>query len=112
MVESDIASCVEATLHHQFMQAVEERISDGHVLKLLRALSRAGVMEDGQVRRSDAGTPQGGLWSAAHNEPCGDPSIVSDHFPSSMTSAANHFWTSRRTRLSAMRCSRNVSNQV
>jgi retron-type reverse transcriptase len=41
------------------MEAVEERICDQPVLKLLRA----GVMEDGQVRRSEAGTPQGGVVS-------------------------------------------------
>jgi RNA-directed DNA polymerase len=59
-VETDIASCFEAIPHDQLMQAVEERISDRHVLKLLRAMLRAGVMEDGQVRRGVAGTAQGG----------------------------------------------------
>jgi RNA-directed DNA polymerase len=34
-----------------------------HVLKLLRAMLRAGVLQDGSVRRSDAGTPQGGVIS-------------------------------------------------
>jgi hypothetical protein len=48
---------------------VEERICDQPVLKLLRAMLRAGVMEDGQVRRTGAGTPQGGLCSAEHNAP-------------------------------------------
>jgi RNA-directed DNA polymerase len=42
------------------MSAIEERIVDRHVLKLLRAMLRAGVMKDGSVTRSDAGTPQGG----------------------------------------------------
>ncbi len=42
------------------MQAVEERVSDQAVLKLLRAMLRAGVMEGGQVRREVTGTPQGG----------------------------------------------------
>src|SRR5450755_4790551 len=42
------------------MQAVEERISDQGVLKLVRVMLRAGVMEDGQVRREVTGTPQGG----------------------------------------------------
>jgi RNA-directed DNA polymerase len=32
-------------------------------LKLLRVMLRAGVMEDGQVRRTEAGTPQGGVLS-------------------------------------------------
>jgi retron-type reverse transcriptase len=41
------------------MLAVEERIIDRNVLKLLRAMLRAGVMQDGTVTRSGAGTPQG-----------------------------------------------------
>jgi len=45
------------------MQAVEERISDRTVLGLLRAMLRAGVLEDGQVRREVTGTPQGGPWT-------------------------------------------------
>jgi retron-type reverse transcriptase len=45
------------------MQAVEERISDRTVLGLLRAMLRAGVLEDGQVRREVTGTPQGGPLS-------------------------------------------------
>ena len=42
------------------MQAVEERISDQAVLKLLRVMLRAGVMQDGAVRREVSGTAQGG----------------------------------------------------
>ena len=42
------------------MQAVEERVCDQAVLKLLRAIPRAGVMSDGVVRREVTGTPQGG----------------------------------------------------
>jgi retron-type reverse transcriptase len=51
------------------MQAVEERISDQGVLRLVRAMLRAGVMEDGRVRREVAGTPQGSLCSAEHKPP-------------------------------------------
>jgi retron-type reverse transcriptase len=43
------------------MAAVEERICDQQVLKLLRAMLRAGIMEDGQIRRDTAGTAQGGV---------------------------------------------------
>ena len=42
------------------MQAVEERVSDQGVLKLLRVMLRAGVMQDGSVHREVSGTPQGG----------------------------------------------------
>jgi len=60
VVETDIASCFSAIPHEELMQAVQERICDQPVLKLLRAILRAGVMEDGQVRRPVTGSPQGG----------------------------------------------------
>jgi RNA-directed DNA polymerase len=60
VAESDIADCFEAIPHSGLMAAIEERISDRHVLKLLRAMLRAGVMTDGAVTRSDTGAPQGG----------------------------------------------------
>jgi len=63
VVETDIASCFSAIPHEKLMQAVEERVCDQAVLKLLRAVLRAGVMEDGQVRRPLTGTPQGGPLS-------------------------------------------------
>jgi RNA-directed DNA polymerase len=63
VAESDIANCFEAIPHSGLMSAIEERISDRHVLKLLRAMLRAGVMQDGAVMRSAAGTPQGGVLS-------------------------------------------------
>jgi RNA-directed DNA polymerase len=63
VVETDISSCFEAIPHDRLMAAVEERISDRDVLKLLRALLRTGVMEDGALRRSVTGTPQGGVIS-------------------------------------------------
>ena len=65
VVETDIASCFSAIPHEKLIEAVEERICDQPVLKLLRAMLRAGVMEDGQVRRTVAGTPQGGVFSPA-----------------------------------------------
>lgn len=63
VVETDIANCFEAIPHDKLMQAVQERVCDQAVLKLLRAMLRAGVMEDGQVRRPVTGTPQGGVAS-------------------------------------------------
>ena len=63
VVETDIANCFEAIPHDRLMQAIEERVCDRHVLKLVRAVLRAGVMQDGVVQRSMTGTPQGGVIS-------------------------------------------------
>ena len=63
VVETDIANCFEAIPLDKLMRAVEERVCDQPVLKLLRVMLRAGVMEDGQVRRPVTGTPQGGVVS-------------------------------------------------
>jgi group II intron reverse transcriptase/maturase len=60
VVETDIANCFEAIPLDRLMQAVQERVCDQSVLKLLRVMLRAGVMQDGQVRRPVTGTPQGG----------------------------------------------------
>ena len=60
VVETDIASCFSAIPHGKLMQAVEERVCDQPVLKLLRAMLRAGVMQDGQVRPTVAGTCRAG----------------------------------------------------
>jgi group II intron reverse transcriptase/maturase len=63
VVETDIESCFEAIPHEPLMQAVQERVCDRAVLGLLRAMLRAGVLEDGVVHRRDSGTPQGGVVS-------------------------------------------------
>jgi RNA-directed DNA polymerase len=63
VVETDIANCFEAIPHDRLMSAIEERIVDRQVLKLLRALLRAGVMKDATVMRNVTGTPQGGVIS-------------------------------------------------
>ena len=63
VVETDIANCFSAIPQEKLMQAIEERVCDQSVLTLLRAILRAGVMEDGQVRRPVTGAPQGGVIS-------------------------------------------------
>jgi RNA-directed DNA polymerase len=61
VVETDVADCFGSIPHSGLMSAVEERVSDRRLLALLRAFLRAGVMEQGAVRRPVTGTPQGGI---------------------------------------------------
>jgi Reverse transcriptase (RNA-dependent DNA polymerase) len=64
VVETDIANCFDAIPKDQLIHAVQERVCDQSVLKLLRVVLGAGVMTaDGQVQQSVTGTPQGGPLS-------------------------------------------------
>ena len=63
VVETDIAECFSEIPHERLMQTIEERVCDQAVVKLLRAILRAGVMEDGQVRKPVTGAAQGSVIS-------------------------------------------------
>jgi RNA-directed DNA polymerase len=63
VVETDIANCFTAIPREKLMRAIEERVSDQGVLRLLRAMLRAAVMDEGQIRLEVSGTPQGGPLS-------------------------------------------------
>ena len=63
VLDADIRDYFSSITHDKLLTLVARRITDRRVLRLIRQWLRSGVMEEGRVTTSVAGTPQGGVIS-------------------------------------------------
>lgn len=63
VIEADIKGFFDHVDHEWMMRSLAEKIVDTPFKKLIERMLKAGIMEDGQYKRSQAGTPQGGIIS-------------------------------------------------
>ena len=72
VVEGDIKACFDEISHCALLERVRARVGDKRVLALVKAFLKAGILvQDGLLKDTSSGTPQGGLCAAAHKPPCG-----------------------------------------
>lgn len=63
VLEIDIRKYFDTVHHELLLDAVNEEVSDGSVLRLIRMFLESGVMENGVRQATEEGTPQGGVIS-------------------------------------------------
>jgi group II intron reverse transcriptase/maturase len=61
--DADIKAFFDNISHKLIMQLVAAQIADGNILGLIEKFLRSGVMEDGVLKPTTKGTPQGGVIS-------------------------------------------------
>jgi group II intron reverse transcriptase/maturase len=63
VLEADIEKFFDSVDHAKLRAVLSQRVSDGVLIRLIGKWLNAGVMEEGVVRHSETGTPQGGVIS-------------------------------------------------
>jgi len=63
IIELDIQNYFGAIDHERLREILSHRVSDGVITRLIGKWLNAGVMEEGALHKTEAGTPQGGVVS-------------------------------------------------
>ena len=69
MLDADIRDFFGQVDQAWLEKFLEHRIADRRVLRLIQKWLRAGIIEDGEWSKTEAGTAQGALCAAAHKPP-------------------------------------------
>ena len=76
VVDLDIEAYFDTVNHDKLISILRENVNDAATLRLIRKFMQAGIMEDGLVKPSVIGVPQGGLCRYRHNPPYVDKNIM------------------------------------
>jgi RNA-directed DNA polymerase len=63
VLDADIKGFFDNIPHAVIMAGVAAEVADGNILRLVERFLKAGVMEEGELRPTTVGTPQGGVIS-------------------------------------------------
>jgi RNA-directed DNA polymerase len=63
VVDMDITKFFDMVDHECVMECLKQRVVDPSLLRIIARFLKSGVMEEGKYRKTDRGTPQGGILS-------------------------------------------------
>jgi RNA-directed DNA polymerase len=104
IVEGDIRACFDEISHSALMDRVRARVGDKRALALVKAFLKAGILtEDGALKDTDTGTPQGSILSPLLSNVA--LSVLDEHFARAPGGPASTSWQrAKRRRLGLPNC--------
>lgn len=63
VLDADIRGYFDTINHEWLIKFIEHRVADRRIVRLIKKWLKAGVLEGGELRQSELGTPQGGSMS-------------------------------------------------
>ena len=63
VVEADIKGFFDNIDHEWLIECIKQRIVDTNIIRLIKKFLKAGIMEEGSIKETTKGTPQGSILS-------------------------------------------------
>ena len=63
VVEADIKGFFDNIDHEWLIECIKQRIVDTNIIRLIKKFLKAGILEDGSIKETTKGTPQGSILS-------------------------------------------------